>query len=124
MISFERRFDLIINATIAIADGAEQERIWLNDPQPWQCFDELFQTLDSDSVWREFFEEFATRLGPAILARWSDFKAALDSYYGRGTRHLSRAEILKDPEWHHVRKLANDFLEVVYEFRKGNGSCE
>jgi len=118
MIPFERRLDLIIDATIDIADGAEQKRVWLNDPKPWQSFDELFQTLDADTGWQKFFDEFGPRLGPTILARWSEFKRALDSYYDKGARHLSRAEILKDLEWHRVRILATEFLEAVYEFRK------
>lgn len=121
MIPFEERLDLIVNATIDIADAAEQERIWLNNPEPWQCFEELFQSLHADSVWKKFFEEFASRLGPTILTRWSEFKRALDAYYDKGARHLSRAEVLKDPEWHRVRGLANAFLESVYEFRKNNG---
>jgi hypothetical protein len=121
VIPFERRFEHIINATIAIADGDEQERIWLNHPQPWQSFDELFQSLHEDTAWQAFLEEFGSKLGPTVLACWSEFKHALDAYYDQGADGLSRAEILKDPEWIRVRSLANAFLESIYEFRKQSG---
>lgn len=96
-----------------IADKNFQEEVWLHETNIVSSPVEVYCTLFDDFSFPDFLEAKEAHLTKEQKVAGRKLIDALDRYSPPGKELPSPKQMVRDPEWHKVRAVAQDFLKIL-----------
>ena len=110
--SYEHWLARIVAAAQNIASDEFQRDAWFPGGHAVSSPDEIYQVLIEDCTFDLFFETYGKSFNEEQQRSWKRLRNALQEYYDKLPASPDPNLVLNDPEWHTVRKIAQEFVRA------------